>query len=114
MVNSQWPPQLCFGSPHGKIGLLRALGVIVCVSVCVACIGTAASEQDCEALGDKFVELYLGELSEDAQELPPKVLENAAAKGRGEVVAQCKIKSTPKATIQRCLTVTTMAEFRNC
>ena len=63
---------------------------------------------------DKFVELYMAELSEDAQKLGPEVLELAATKGRDEIVAQCKAKSTPKATVQRCLEVTSMEAFKNC
>jgi hypothetical protein len=86
----------------------------VSASLLLACIGTAASEHDCGLLGDKFVELYMAELSEDAQKLPPEVLESAAAAGRQEVVSQCKAKSTPKATIKRCLAVETMDAFRNC
>jgi hypothetical protein len=92
------------------------LRIIVCVSasLLLACIGTGASEQDCGLLGDKFVDLYMAELSEDAQKLPPEVLESAAAAGRQEVVSQCKAKSTPKATIKRCLAVETLDAFRNC
>lgn len=80
----------------------------------LACTAGAASEQDCTALGDKFVELYLAELSEDARKLPPEVLEQAAETGRQEIIAQCKAKSTPKATVQRCLGAATMAEFERC
>jgi hypothetical protein len=87
--------------------------LFACIA-CIACIGGAASDQDCSELGDKFVELYRAELSEEAQKLPPEVLESAAENGRHEVVAQCKAKSTPKATVRRCLTATTMDEFREC
>ena len=80
----------------------------------LACIGGAASDEDCSELGDKFVEIYMAELSEDAKKLGPEVLELAATKGRDEIVAQCKAKSTPKATVQRCLEATTMEEFKNC
>lgn len=102
-----------------RAGKFRSLIVraIVRASSCAclfACIGTAASEQDCSELGDKFVELYMAELSEDAQKLSPEVLERAAENGRHEVVAQCKAKSTPKATVKRCLAAQTMEEFREC
>jgi hypothetical protein len=80
----------------------------------LACTAGAASEQDCSALGDKFVELYMAELSEDSRKLGPEVLELAAAEGREEIVGQCKAKKTPKATVQRCLVAKTMDEFQKC
>lgn len=92
---------------------MRYFGVIVCAGL-VSCIGTSASDQDCAALGDKFVELYTASLSKDAKQLPPEVLDNAAATGREEIVAQCKAKSTPKATVQRCLAATSLDEFEGC
>jgi hypothetical protein len=96
---------------------LSRVGAILCASASaclLACIGTAASDEDCNELGDKFVELYMAELSEDAQKLGPEVLEVAAAKGREEIIDQCKAKSTPRATVKRCLAATTMDEFKNC
>ena len=95
------------------MGSLRYAIVIACASLS-ACIGTAASDRECAALGDKFVELYTAELSEDAKKLPQEVLDGAAANGREEVVAQCKAKSTPKATVKRCLAAQTLDEFRDC
>jgi len=100
---------------------LQWVGAIVrassraCLLACpLACIGGAASDQDCDALGDKFVELYMAELSEDSRKLPPDVLDRAAATGREQIVAQCRAKSTPKATVQRCLEATSMDEFKHC
>jgi hypothetical protein len=96
---------------------MRWIGAIARASACaclLACTGGAASEQDCGQLGDKFVELYMAELSEDARKLPPEVLDRAASTGREEIVAQCKVKSTPKATVQRCLGATSMDEFKSC
>ncbi|HVI03226.1 MAG TPA: hypothetical protein VM869_31230 [Enhygromyxa sp.] len=94
--------------------IVRASARACLLAGSLACTAGAASEQDCEALGDKFVELYTAELSEDARKLPPEVLERAAAKGRDEIIDQCKAKSTPKATVQRCLGATTMDEFKAC
>ncbi|HLT35581.1 MAG TPA: hypothetical protein VK034_04830 [Enhygromyxa sp.] len=85
-----------------------------CCACLFACIGTAASDEDCAALGDKFVELYRAELSEDARKLPAEVLDGAAEAGREEIIAQCKAKSTPRATVKRCLAVETMDQFRDC
>lgn len=93
------------------------MDAMVCASASawlLACTAGAASEQDCNALGDKFVELYRAELSEDARKLPPEVLDRAAATGREEIVKQCRAKSTPKATVQRCLGATTLDEFKSC
>ncbi|MFO7567610.1 MAG: hypothetical protein R6X02_33510 [Enhygromyxa sp.] len=97
------------------LGIIARASVFACSFACsLGCIGTRASEQECGELGDKFVELYMAELSEEAQKLPPEVLESAAQNGRHEVVAQCKTKRTPKATIKRCLTAETMDEFQAC
>ncbi len=80
-----------------------------------ACISAGtASDEDCAALGDKFVELFMAEQTEDSRKLGPEILEAAASNGREEIVAQCKAKSTPKATVERCLEATTMAEFGSC
>jgi hypothetical protein len=88
---------------------------LVCLLACpLACISGGASDQDCIALGDKFVELYMADLSEDSRKLPPQVLDRAATTGREQIVAQCKAKSTPKATVQRCLEATTLDEFEHC
>ena len=86
------------------------------VSVCllVTLAGCNASDEDCAKLGDKFVELYRGELSEDSKKLNPKVLENAAEAGREEVVDQCKKQTYSKASVDRCLTAATMDEFKKC
>ena len=56
----------------------------------------------------------MAEQTEDMRKLGAEVLETAAATGREEVIEQCKAKSTPKATVKRCLTTTTMAAFRDC
>ena len=93
---------------------LRVSFAVAALASAIACIAGSASEQDCDALGDKFVELFIAEQTEDARKLGPEVLDAAAATGREEVAAACKAKSTPKATIKRCLAVTTMAEFRAC
>ena len=48
--------------------------LFLCLLACpLACISSGASEQDCIALGDKFVELYMTDLSEDSRKLPPRV-----------------------------------------
>lgn len=94
--------------------IVRASSRACLLASSLACTAGAASDQDCDALGDKFVELYMAELSDDARKLSPAVLERAAATGREEIVAQCKAKSTPKATVQRCLEATTMDEFKQC
>lgn len=97
-----------------RLGILGRASAWACLTAPLACIGGAASEQDCNELGDKFVELYMTELSEDARKLPPDVLDRAATNGRQQIVAQCKSKSTPKATVQRCLEATSMDEFKHC
>jgi hypothetical protein len=94
--------------------MVRASSCACAFAGALACTAGAASEEDCNQLGDKFVELYMAELSEDARKLSPDVLEHAAATGRAEIVAQCKVKSTPKATVKRCLEATTMDEFKSC
>ena len=79
------------------------------------CVGPgAATESDCEALGDKFVELYMAEQTEDSLALGPEVLAAAAATGRVEIIDQCRTKATPKRTVARCREATSMAEFRDC
>ena len=77
-------------------------------------LGCAALDADCERLGSKFVELYQAQLSEDAQQLPPEVLANAAEAGRGEVVQQCQREGFSKRSIERCLVAETLAEFKQC
>lgn len=74
----------------------------------------AASDANCDRLGDKFVELYGAQLDEKAQELAPEVLANAAEAGRAEVVQQCKEERFSKQSIARCLEATTLAEFKQC
>lgn len=87
-----------------------------CVSVCllVSLGGCNASDEDCAKLGDKFVELYTGELSDDSKKLSPQVLENAAEAGREEVVDQCKKQRYSKASVERCLEATSMNDFKKC
>lgn len=80
----------------------------------LGCSARSASDEDCAALGDKYVELFMAEQTEDTRKLGPEVLETAAAKGREEVIEQCKTKSTTKATVKRCLDVTTLAAFGEC
>jgi hypothetical protein len=43
------------------------IGMCLLVSLC----GCNASDEDCTKLGDKFVELYSGELSEASKQLSP-------------------------------------------
>lgn len=76
--------------------------------------GCSASDEDCAKLGDKFVELYSAELSEDSKKLSPRVLENAAEAGREEVVDQCKKQKYSRASVERCLTATSMSDFKKC
>ncbi|WP_181197402.1 hypothetical protein [Enhygromyxa salina] len=73
-----------------------------------------ASAEDCAKLGDKFVDLYTAELSEDSKKLGPEVLTNAAEAGREEVVDQCKKETYSKASVERCLAAETMDEFKKC
>lgn len=80
----------------------------------VASGACAASAEDCVKLGDKYVELFMSSQSEDSKKLGPEVLANAGEAGRQEIVEQCQAKSTPRASIQRCLAATTMDEFRKC
>ncbi len=74
----------------------------------------SASDEECAALGDKYVELFMAEQTEDGLALGVEVLASAAAAGREQVIAQCKSKRTSRATVERCLVVTSMAEFRSC
>ena len=76
--------------------------------------GCVASAEDCAQLGDKFVELYTAELSEDSKKLGPEVIANAAEAGREEVVDQCKKQSYSKASVERCLAAETMDAFKKC
>jgi hypothetical protein len=86
----------------------------VCMCLLVSLGGCNASDEDCVKLGDKFVELYSGELSEDSKKLGPQVLANAAEAGREEVVDQCKKQTYSKASVDRCLAAATMDEFKKC
>lgn len=85
-----------------------------CVFLCLLASGCNASDDDCARLGAKFVELYRAELSEDSKKLEPEVLNNAAEAGRGEIVEQCKKERYSKASVERCLSAQTMAEFKKC
>ncbi len=89
---------------------LRSLPFVfaVCATAC------SGSDADCGRLGDKFVELYMGDLSEDTRKLAPEVLDNAAEAGRVQVVKQCKKERFSKQSIQRCLEATTLTEFKQC
>ena len=77
-------------------------------------LGCSASDEDCGKLGDKFVELYTAELSEDSKKLGPEILANAAEAGREEIVEQCKKQSYSKASVERCLAAETMDAFKKC
>lgn len=76
--------------------------------------GCNANDQDCARLGDKFVELYEAELDDNSRKLSPEVRANAAEAGRSQVVEQCMKQTYSKASIERCLKATTMAEFAQC
>jgi hypothetical protein len=80
----------------------------------LVCSGCNASDEDCAKLGDKFVELYKAELSEESKKLSPEVLDNAAEAGRAEIVDQCKKETYSKASVNRCLSAETMDEFKKC
>jgi hypothetical protein len=88
------------------------VSVIVCLLATVG--GCNASDEDCAKLGDKFVELYSGELSEASKQLSPQVLENAAEAGREEVVDQCKKQGYSRSSVERCLGAATMDAFKKC
>ena len=87
------------------------LTLLVALGLNVAC---AASDADCASLGERFVELYNENLSEESRKLDPQVIANAAESGREQVVEQCKREGFSRASIKRCLESTTMAEFRKC
>lgn len=87
------------------------------IAVCVGLMmlsSCRASEADCAKLGDKFVELYEAQLSENGKQLSATVRDNAAQAGREEVVEQCTAKVPSKASIERCLLAETLEEFDNC
>ena len=87
---------------------------IICLcSLVTLATGCKASDEDCEKLGSKFVELFEAEQSEDTP-LSPKIIENAAVAGKKEVVEKCKANRPAKASVDRCLEATTMAELRSC
>ena len=88
--------------------------LLVCVCVLVGVSGCVASEEDCAKLGDKFVELYTAEQTEESRKLGPEVLANAAEAGRAEVVDQCKKQSYSKASVDRCLAAESMDAFKKC
>ena len=91
---------------------IRSTTVLACLLVSVtACV---ASDEDCAKLGDKFVELYTAEQTEDSKKLGPEVLANAAEAGRAEVVDQCKKQSYSKASVERCLEAESMDGFKKC
>lgn len=86
------------------------------VFLCLLATGCSrnASAEDCGKLGDKFVELYTSELSENSKKLGPEVLANAAQAGREEIVDQCKKETYSRASVERCLAAETMDEFKKC
>jgi hypothetical protein len=86
---------------------------LIVVLLALSCSCTANVE-DCARLGDKFVELYEAELDDNSRKLSPEVRANAAEAGRSEVVEQCMRETHSKASIERCLKATTMAEFAAC
>lgn len=77
-------------------------------------LGCTATDEDCAKLGDKFVELYTAELSENSKKLGPEILANAAEAGREEVVEQCKKQSYSRASVDRCLAARSMDAFKKC
>ena len=77
-------------------------------------LGCAASDADCASLGDKFVELYNSDLSEESRKLDPTVVANAAEAGREQVVEQCQREGFSRLSVKRCLEATTMEEFKKC
>lgn len=87
---------------------IGSCSLLACISAC------SASDEDCLALGDKYVELFMDAQTEESKKLGPEVLGNAAEAGRVEIVEQCKTKSTPKASVERCLAATTMDELHDC
>ena len=76
--------------------------------------GCSASDEECARLGQKFVDLYEAELSEDSKKLGPEVLGNAAEAGREEIVNQCKKQGYSRPSVERCLAAQTMDEFEKC
>ncbi|PRP96366.1 hypothetical protein [Enhygromyxa salina] len=93
---------------------MKNLPASVFVLVLLTLGGCNATDEDCAKLGDKFVELYSSELSDNSKKLSPQVLENAAEAGREEVVDQCKKQSYSKASVERCLQATSMDAFKKC
>ena len=79
--------------------------LVVCVA---ASLGCKASDEDCDALGDKFIELHEAERDPN-NPLDPKLLENAAQAGKRQVVEGCKAARPPKASVNRCRSVTRSA-----
>jgi len=92
---------------------MRYPSAIILAASCLN-LGCTASGADCASLGDKFVELFKTDLSEDSQKLDPTVIENAAEAGREQVVEQCKSEGYSKASVKRCLEATTLDEFKKC
>lgn len=93
---------------------MKILQTTVCLGMLASVCSCNASAEDCAKLGDKFVELYMAELSEDSRKLKPEVLANAAEAGRTEIVEQCKKETYSKASVDRCLRAQTMDEFKKC
>lgn len=92
----------------------RPLHAAVLLSALGLHTGCAASDADCASLGEKFVELYSGSLSEESRKLDPTIVANAAEAGREQVVEQCKREGFSRASVKRCLEATSMDEFKKC
>lgn len=75
--------------------------------------GCTASEEDCEKLGDKFVELFMKDQPED-NALSKEILQSAAEAGKEEVIKQCKAEPPLKSSIDCALKAETMDELEGC
>ena len=89
----------------------RLASTLVCACIALT-TGCTASDEDCEAFGAKYAELF-GEESAD-NPLSPSLLEKAANAGKREATLRCKEERPKKSGIERCLAAKTMDEFESC
>lgn len=72
-----------------------------------------ATAADCEALGDKFVALFLADQPANS-DLEPEVLEAAAEAGREEVVRQCTLDPPTQQAVRCALAAGSMDDLERC
>lgn len=76
--------------------------------------GLNATDADCVALGDKFVELFLADIGTPDSAEGREILRSAAGAGREEVIKQCKANPPLNASMSCALQAQSLDELERC